>query len=153
MSSTTTTTSPIATKTTAPTTTTASVTDPAITSPAKGERAQPLKVNLQKKEKLQAALDAVLEKWAPKLPGIAFGVTTGEGAIYAGYAGDRVYGEPDHGQIGKDTSESPSTSPKTMRLSISCSYLADTSVHAVQHDEADHVPRCRATGRGRRARL
>lgn len=79
---------------------------PAISSTAKGDRAQPLKVNLQKKEKLKAALDEVMEKWAPHLPGVAFGITTGEGPIYAGYAGERVYGDPESGQVGEDTSES-----------------------------------------------
>lgn len=69
------------------------------------ERAQPLKLSLQKKEALHAALDAVLEKWAPQLPGAAFGVTTAEGTIYAGYAGDRVWGEPELGPVDKDTSE------------------------------------------------
>lgn len=97
--------------TTSPTTAAAApaataATSPATTATGNSRRAQPLKIHLQKKEKLHDALDAVLQKWAPHLPGVSFGVTTAEGAIYAGYAGDRVYEKPEEGQIGKDTSKS-----------------------------------------------
>lgn len=131
--------------TTAATTTTPATTATPHSTPA--ERAQPLKLSMQKKEALAAALDGVMAKWAPQLPGVAFGVTTAEGQVYASYAGNRVYGEPDQGPVDKDTSESPHPPLKPCFSAPRCSpSSANLSVPAVQHDEACHLARGAAGG-------
>jgi hypothetical protein len=55
----------------------------------------------------RAALDALLrQRVASKtLPALHFGATTSAGTIYERCLGDRVFGEPAHGQVDRDTSE------------------------------------------------
>lgn len=60
-------------------------------------------------EEGKAALDALLKKAVESrvVPALHFAATTKDDVIYAGQAGERVFGEPDKGQVNEDTSESP----------------------------------------------
>lgn len=56
----------------------------------------------------KAALDALLAKAVAgrTVPALHFAATTKDGVLYAGQAGERVFGEPDKGQVNAETSES-----------------------------------------------
>ena len=58
-------------------------------------------------ERGKQALDTLLvsKSKEAKVPALHFGVTTGDGVVYFNCAGDRVYGEPDKGQVDENTSE------------------------------------------------
>jgi len=53
------------------------------------------------------ALDALLHQRVASrtLPALHFGATTSAGTLYLNCAGDRVFGEPEKGQVDRDTSE------------------------------------------------
>lgn len=56
----------------------------------------------------KAALDELLAKAVESrtVPALHFAVTTKDGVLYQGQAGERVFGEPEKGNVGPDTSES-----------------------------------------------
>lgn len=56
----------------------------------------------------KAALDAILKKAVESrvVPAMHFAATTKDGVIYAGQAGEKVFDEPEKGQVNEDTSKS-----------------------------------------------
>lgn len=56
----------------------------------------------------KAALDALLAKAVATrtVPALHFAATTKDGVLYAGQAGERVFGEPEKGPVDEQTSES-----------------------------------------------
>lgn len=66
--------------------------------------AQPAQLTPEGKKALDDLLDGfVAEK---RIPAITFGATTADGLIYFNAKGDKVFGEPDKGQIDENTSTS-----------------------------------------------
>lgn len=55
------------------------------------------------KQALQKYLDKVVND--KEVPAVSLGVTNKDGELWFGCGGDRVFGEPDQGQITEDTGE------------------------------------------------
>lgn len=57
----------------------------------------------------KAALDAILKKATESrtVPAMHFAATTKDGVLYAGQAGEKIFNEPEKGQVNEDTSRSP----------------------------------------------
>lgn len=68
---------------------------------------------------LQEYLDKVVSD--KEVPAVSLGVTNKDGELWFGCGGDRVFGEPDEGQITQDTSKSR------------CMWLSDENADTMQY--------------------
>jgi hypothetical protein len=88
------------------------------------------------KSSAKQALDQYLAKVVHdrKVPATTLGVTNKDGELWFGCGGERVFGQPDEGQISPDTSEYPAL---LMILSVTSSLMV-RSPPAILDDQVHH---------------